>query len=657
LWHLQNLIGVKRSGSFSPDNYPVRAGAAELYVIRRKKTLALRYSRQALLSYPPMTVADQSKPTKISLSAAIVVLIMVLLSARTKPQPAWADAATPIPGTAVVVPSGGGSTSPLSQELKSLVASGKLSDLIYPNFGKDQAAIASFYEEGGYETVWFVGGKLTPQAFDLIKRFERADSKGLNPNDYDGPRWASRVNTLQAAWSASGPAPANATDLAARFDLAMTIATMRYIGNLHCGRENPARVEFAFGQSGNQIDLEQFIRQQVIDAQNMDDVMSEVEPPFMGYKRAEAALADYLDLASEGDGPPLPQPAKSIRPGDDYPDLKTLATRLRQLGDWPDDAQLPSAGGKYDGPAVTATKHFQRRHGLASDGVLGKSTIAAINVPLSQRVMQLELTLERYRWIPPSFEQPPIVVNIPEFRLRTMRTQSGWFLSMGVVVGKAYRDQTPVFTGEMKYVVFRPYWDVPYSIQINELVPKISRDPDYLEKNNYEVIDANKQVITDGPVSNDVLAQLRTGELFIRQKPGPKNALGLVKFIFPNSYNVYLHSTPEQSLFGRARRDFSHGCIRVADPVALAAWVLRDTPGWDEDKIKAAMNDDQTIVVNLDHPIPVLILYSTAVVEPDGEVHFFNDIYGYDKKLEDALAAGFPYQAALQVNQNIGNGD
>jgi murein L,D-transpeptidase YcbB/YkuD len=150
-------------------------------------------------------------------------------------------------------------------------------------------------------------------------------------------------------------------------------------------------------------------------------------------------------------------------------------------------------------------------------------------------------------------------------------------------------------------------------------------------------------VVTEGSVSDAVLSGLRSGEYSIRQKPGPKNALGLVKFIFPNAYNVYLHSTPSVSLFSRARRDFSHGCIRVQDPVALAAWVLRDKPGWTVDKIRAAMNGDQTVQVNLDKPIPVLILYSTAVVEPDGEVRFFEDIYGYDAKLETALAVGYPY--------------
>jgi len=180
---------------------------------------------------------------------------------------------------------------------------------------------------------------------------------------------------------------------------------------------------------------------------------------------------------------------------------------------------------------------------------------------------------------------------------------------------------------------------VPPSIQQAELVPKIRRNPNYLAENNYEVVDDSGGVVTDGVVSDEVLHGLRSGAYRIRQKPGPKNALGLVKFIFPNAYNVYLHSTPSQQLFSRARRDFSHGCIRVEDPVALAVWVLRDIPGWTEEKVRATMedpaNDNRQII--LPKPIPVLILYSTAVVQPSGEVRFFDDIYDYDAELEDAL--------------------
>jgi murein L,D-transpeptidase YcbB/YkuD len=182
---------------------------------------------------------------------------------------------------------------------------------------------------------------------------------------------------------------------------------------------------------------------------------------------------------------------------------------------------------------------------------------------------------------------------------------------------------------------------VPTAIQLNELIPKIERNPNYVSQHQYEIIDRGGSVVTDGVVDGDVMRGLRSGAYAIRQKPGPKNALGLVKFIFPNNYNVYLHSTPEPELFSRARRDFSHGCIRVENPAALAAWVLRNKPDWNPDRISATMSgDSDNVQVNLDQPIPVLILYSTAVVDPNNEVHFFDDIYGYDASLQKALQLG-----------------
>ena len=470
----------------------------------------------------------------------------------------------------------------------------------------------------------------------MIEFLKQAQLKGLNPEDYDASRWDGRLAKLAPATAT--PAQSDLVD----FDIALTVAAMRYIDALHIGRINPQHFKFGLTMGPTKIDLAEFLRNQVLPAPNVPAVIETVERPHAGYKRAEAALAQYLKLAAQGDGDPVPTPAKTVRPGDSYAGMPQLIRRLQLLGDLASIDPAPEGGAVYQGQVVDAVKHFQARHGLEPDGLLGKGTIKEINTPLSQRVQQLEFALERYRWLPPDFPQPPILVNIPQFRLRTLR-RAGSSLSMNVVVGRAYRNQTPVFSGAMRFVIFRPYWEVPASITHAELIPKIARNPSYLAKNNYEVVDGSGSVITDGDLSAGVLSGLRSGAYRIRQKPGPKNALGLVKFLFPNSYNVYLHSTPSVSLFSRARRDFSHGCIRVSDPVALAAWVLRDKPGWTVDNIRAAMNGNQTVQVTLDQPIPVLILYSTALVTPTGEVQFFDDIYGYDTKLAVALAAGYPY--------------
>jgi murein L,D-transpeptidase YcbB/YkuD len=230
-------------------------------------------------------------------------------------------------------------------------------------------------------------------------------------------------------------------------------------------------------------------------------------------------------------------------------------------------------------------------------------------------------------------------VNIPEFKLRAFDEQGQVRLSMKVVVGKAMRTQTPVMEEDMKYVIFWPYWNVPTSIMRHEIVPKIVKDRAYLEKNGYEVTTYSGQVVTDGAVSDEVLAQLRAAKLMVRQKPGPKNALGLIKFIFPNDNNVYLHATPAQSLFSQSRRDFSHGCIRVADPMALTKFVLADQPAWTPQRISEAMEAEKLSTVRLARSIPVLIFYTTAIVDAKKRVLFQADIYGYDAKLEEALRA------------------
>jgi len=523
-------------------------------------------------------------------------------------------------------------------DLGALIAAGTLADLRWPNFTDYRDDVKKFYDSGGDSIAWIQNGKAGPQALSMILLFQNASSKGLNPDDYDASRWDARLARLQP----SAP-KASDTDLA-HVDLALTVSAMRYISALHVGRVNPQHFKFGLVVGPTRYDLAELLRTQVLPASDIPAVIAKVEPPYDGYRRAEDALLSYSKMASAGDAPLIPVPQKGVHPGNSFASIAQLITRLRQLGDLPSNADVPANSTVYDAAVVGAVKHFQRRHGLDIDGVLGKGTVTELNVPLKTRVQRLQLTLERYRWIPPDFPEPPIIVNIPEFRLHTMRRQPANYLTMKVIVGKAMRTQTPVFANQMKYVIFRPYWLVPTSILRHETIPKTLRNPNYLADNGFEVVDGSGNVVPSSPATDDVIDGLRSGALSVRQKPGPKNALGIVKFIFPNEYNVYLHSTPEQELFSRSRRDFSHGCIRVEDPVALAAWVLRDKPEWTVDKIQAAMKTGaDNVQVNLDKPIPVLILYSTAVVEPDGEVRFFDDIYGYDASLARALANGYPY--------------
>ncbi len=525
-------------------------------------------------------------------------------------------------------------SSQFSVTLHQITASGRLSDLRWPDFSDYQVHVANFYDAAGYAPAWLRNNEPTQQAQTLIEVLKQADSKGLNAEDYDGSRWADRLSRLHQSPSQEDQA---------RFDAALTVCAMRYISDLHIGRVNPQHFKFNLDVAPKKYDLPLFLREKLINGADVRAELDQVEPPFAGYKRTERALQQYMELSRQDDGEQLPIPAKPVEPGGAYDGILRLTRLLRLLGDLPDSTP-PENTNLYAGPVVAAVKRFQERHGLSPDGRLGTQTLKQLNLPLSFRIEQLRLTLERWRWVPYAFPRPPIVVNIPEFRLRTYDKDGTIALMMNVIVGKAYRHETPVFERDMKYVVFRPYWNVPPSIQRSEIVPAIRKDRDYIAKKNYEVVTPQGSVVTSGTISDDVLQQLSAGKLLVRQKPGPSNALGLVKLMFPNEYNVYLHSTPSQQLFSQSRRDFSHGCIRVEKPAELAAWVLRDNPGWPLERIRAAMQTGKdNVQVNLTAPVPVLILYGTAVVDEQNVVHFFDDIYGYDAELEKVLARGYPY--------------
>jgi murein L,D-transpeptidase YcbB/YkuD len=267
--------------------------------------------------------------------------------------------------------------------------------------------------------------------------------------------------------------------------------------------------------------------------------------------------------------------------------------------------------------------------------------LAASEPATAAKVRKIELTLERWRWLP-VFRTPPVIVNIPEFRLFAFRTtadRAADILQMDVIVGRTFpRTRTPVFVADMTSIIFRPYWDVPRSIMLREELPKIRRDPAYLAAQHLEIVMGAGDSAAPLPPTAASIRLLASGTARLRQRPGPDNALGLIKFDLPNRYSVYLHSTPAQQLFLRQRRAFSHGCIRVSDPVALAVYALRDTPGeWTPARIEAAMNGTQTRRVQLSHPIRVIILYGTVLAKEDGEVLFFHDLYGQDRRLERLL--------------------
>jgi L,D-transpeptidase YcbB len=517
--------------------------------------------------------------------------------------------------------------------LRPLVASGKLESLRWPDFREVRGDAAKFYEGRGYAPAWVDGAGPIAQATVVVSILQKAAQKGLNAEDYDASRWQAREEALAAK-----PTP----EEIARFDLALSVCLLRYVSALDVGRINPQHLKFDLDLNHRKTDLPEFLSQ-ISQASDIVSLLDKVEPQEDGYSRTSHALRTYLNLLEQDAAEKLPVPEKPVAPGGMYPGMALLVTKLKLEGDLPEGVTVPEGSVKYEDDVVEAVKNFQLRHALAVNGSLGSETVRQLNIPIADRVRQLQFALERWRWLPHELATPLIAVNVPAFRLYGFDEPHHIALKMNVVVGKAMRSETPAFIGNMTYLVFRPDWGVPPTILRREILPPLQKDPAYLSKNGYDLFDASGKVLDSGHVTPEKIQLLRAGKLSVRQRPGPKNALGSVKFMFPNDYLVYLHDTPKTELFSRSRRDFSYGCIRVQDPPALAAWVLQSKPEWTPERIQAAMNGEKSVQVNLSSPIPVLILYATARVDENGLVDFYDDIYGHDARLAQALAKGYPY--------------
>jgi L,D-transpeptidase YcbB len=530
----------------------------------------------------------------------------------------------------------------LATRLSAIVASGHLEDLRWPNFSDYRLHLTNFYRPSGYKPTWIRDGAPTTQAIELIQILRDADREGLLAEDYDASRWADRLTLLKGSHESADEA---------RFDAALTICIMRYVSDLHIGRINPQNLGFEFDVSHKKLDLPHFVRERLVDGSELRSELTEIGPPFPSYQRLRAALLHYVELEKTGDGEKVLD-VGGVSPGGQYAGIAGLASRLRLLGDLPDSVTIPPDSKVYEGPLVDAVKHFQGRFGLRPTGELDYKTVVEMNVSLSDRIEQMRLGLERYRWLPYQFKRPPIVINVPEFRLYGFNEENEVDLTMRVNVGEDYNHQTPMFENNIQYIVFRPYWTPPPNILRNEIIPDIEKNPS-LSSLNLELVNASGTVIRSGNVTPAMLQQVRSGKLIVREPPGPENGMGLVKFIFPNQHDVYIHDTPASlDMFseasegeeGELKRVASHGCIHVQEPAKFAAWLLRNTPGWDQERVDKAMHDGRdNLQVNLVPPVPVLIFYMTVVVEENGDVHFFHDIYDHDRTLKLELARGYPY--------------
>jgi murein L,D-transpeptidase YcbB/YkuD len=465
-------------------------------------------------------------------------------------------------------------------------------------------------------------------AREAVALLAQAATHGLEAADYAAAALADRV-----ARSAGPPDAALDRDL--------HDALRRYLADLHAGRVRPREIEHAFAADRLQ---PRFDPGAALDAAlalgELALAVRQAAPALQQYEHLREALARYRTLAAHAAWreplPALPR-AGRVEPGQAWAGVPLLAQRLQALG----DAATGSAPPAYDAALAAAVRSFQQRHGLADDGVIGRATWAALQVTPTQRVRQLELALERLRWTPLRQAERMVVVNLPEFVLRAYEVGEGGAIrlrhEMKVIVGQALDTRTPLVNEAMRRIEFQPYWNVPASIARKELLPWLRRDAAAWAREGFEFVARDGTV--DAEFARDKLDAVLAGALRIRQRPGPRNPLGDIKFVFPNRESIYLHHTPATALFDRARRDFSHGCIRVEDPLALARFALAAQPDvWTDERIRDAMGAARPSSVTLARPLPVLIAYGTALVK-GGRVHFFDDLYGHDRTLDAALRA------------------
>ena len=478
-------------------------------------------------------------------------------------------------------------------------------------------ALAAYYGDGSRPVLWL--GE--PRAAELIAWLRGAADDGLDPAAYP----ADQLGKLMAA------VPETNSRGRAIVELHFSAAFLQYASDLQVGRVLPHKVDPDFFQEARSIDqLDALVR--VGAAPNLDRFFIAWQPQAPEYSDLRAALADYRALAAAGGWPTVPL-GESLKPGMTDPRVPALRARLA-VTDGADPRAAPGAEEVYDDALVAIVKRFQARHGLDVDGVVGKGTVGALNVPVETRVRDIVLSMERWRWMPPALGRNHLMVNIAGFELK--RFADGRLAErMNVVVGKPYT-KTPVFSDRIRYLEFNPYWNVPTGIAIKEELPKLKTNPAARQAAGFEAVRGD----TVYPLTSINWSQYGPGNFpfQLRQRPGPNNALGRVKFMFPNQFDVYLHDTPSRSLFDRAERAFSHGCIRLARPLDLAVQVLAvgGVPGWDMNRIDQVVATQKRTVVNLAEPLPIHITYFTAWVD-QGLPNFRNDIYGQDAKLVAAL--------------------
>ena len=512
----------------------------------------------------------------------------------------------------------------LRLEIEGLQVSGRL-ELVGANVASPRL-LSEFYERRRFQPAWTE----SQQVEDLLALIVASDADGLDPADYHQAAVARGVATMNTGGTLS---PAEQ----AEFDILLTDALVRLAYHQRFGKVNPYTLDpqWNFNRQFDETDPAAAL-EAAFDAPSLKQYFAEVIPRGWFYQEMRDALARYRAIVATGGWPSVPD-GPTLRPGATDPRVASIARRLVVSGDLEEGAAPPGSPDNYSPEIEQAVRRFQARHGLDADGIVGAGTLRALNVPAEQRVRQLEVNLERARWVLDDIAARFVLVNIAGFRMYVVEDRQFTWESR-VQVGKTYR-KTPVFRDEMKYLVFNPTWTVPYSIATRDLLPQIKDDPGFFENRGFDLRDRAGQLVAPASVE---WSEVTTGRFpyTLVQRPGPANALGRVKFMFPNEHAVYLHDTPSRYLFDRADRTFSSGCIRVENPFELAE-ILLGSDGWTQEKFQQVLETGKERTVFLSEPIPVLLLYWTAQASPDGTVSFFPDVYERDAAIVEALGEPF----------------
>lgn len=468
-----------------------------------------------------------------------------------------------------------------------------------------------FYQKRQYQPAWSGVDGPRAHAEQLVQAVGSvAAAEGLDPRRYQSDRLATLLNQVKEDESLESP---EAQRRLADLDVEMTFLYLTLAAHTAVGRVQPETLRVHWEDQSRNVDLDARL-EKALQEEDVAASLRSLAPPDPRYARLRDALARYREIASRGGWPKVPD---GLEKGARGAGVIALRNRLIAEGDLaaPPEGQQPAP--VFDDAVAQAVARFQQRHGLEPDGELGEGTLAELNMPVQERIRQIEINLERWRWLPNTLGDSYVWVNVPEFRMELIEGGRK-AIDMAVVVGKQ-QSQTPVFSDVMEYIELNPAWNIPKSIAEEEILPKLASDPSYLARNNMEWV---------GDGANQRL----------RQAPGPDNPLGQIKFMFPNEHDVYLHDTPADHLFAKEDRDFSHGCIRLERPVQFGEYLLRNDPDWRGGQLRQAIVSGEHRTVKLPKKLPVHILYFTAWVEDNGVIHFRKDVYGHDQRLAAALA-------------------